>query len=357
MRGRRVGDRHAMDRQRGVEAADAASGHRRLGVALAREDDSDRHVVREFRTWEPTEAADRGGEQQTTQGGYQPRQHDLRLRVTEARIELDHPDARAGHDEPAIEQADERCLLGCELADGGQRDGVDDLVDEPGRQPGERGIRPHPTGVRTFVTVAETLVVLGGRERQHVVPVTQQEEGDLLAVEKLLDENASLAEPVGRVSESRVPIRGDQHALAGGQAIGLDHVGCTIFVDRGDGFVERSCPNGAARRHPCLVHDALGEGLASLERRRGLSGAEDGDTALAQLVRDARDEWCFRPDDDELDVVVESELGDDHGIRRVQGDDGHIRCDAGVARGCGDLMTGVLPEKSGDDGMLPRAGA
>ena len=49
-------------------------------------------------------------------------------------------------------------------------------------------ICPHPTGVRTGVAFAEPFVILRGREQYDAVAVGQAEDGQLFAVEELLNE-------------------------------------------------------------------------------------------------------------------------------------------------------------------------
>ena len=229
------------------------------------------------------------------------------------------------------------CSLG-ELAHGRHRDGVDHLVDESGGQPRQRRVRAHAAGVRALVAVEDALVVLGGCERQHVVAVAEQEQRHLLAVEELLDEHRAVLQPVGRVGDRGLAIVGDEHALAGGESVGLHDVGGSVLVDGRECVFEGAGTGGAAGGYARVIHDSLCERLAALELCGRLARTEHGDAALAQAVGDARDEWRLRADDDEVDVVVDRVVGDDGLVGRVEGDDRHDGGDAGVARSRGDLV-------------------
>ena len=110
--------------------------------------------------------------------------------------------------------------------------GVDDLAHDPRvqrrRHDRRRRVGAHPAGVRALVAVAQALVVLAGRERQAALAVDDDDEARFLAVEKLLDDElrARLAhrpldeDPVDRRVRFRRG-RGDDHALARGEAVGL----------------------------------------------------------------------------------------------------------------------------------------
>src|SRR5699024_10012643 len=145
---------------------------------------------------------------------------------------------------------------------------VDDLVGEVLGGPWQRRIGPHTTGVRAGVAIAEALEVLGGRERDHLVPVAEAEQGDLRAVQELLDHHTGAPAPVhaaaGVLGARRAAV-GDDHSLTGGQAVVLDHVrraeGVQGVLDRVGGAADPGHGGG----HVCGRHDLLGEGLRTLQ--------------------------------------------------------------------------------------------
>ena len=140
------------------------------------------------------------------------------------------------------------------------------------------------------------------------MPVAEEEERDLLAVEELLDQHRAVLQPVGRVRDGGVAIFGDEHALAGGEAVGLHDVGGAERVERLLDLEQGRSAHRATGRNAGLIHDPLGERLRALELRGRLAGAEHRDAARAQRVGDAGDERRLRPDHDELDVLLDGEV-------------------------------------------------
>ena len=109
---------------------------------------------------------------------------------------------------------------------------LDDLahgpLDHVRRHHRRRRIGAHAAGVRAGVAVADALVVLRRAERQRGLAVAQAEEARLLAIEEFLDHHLGAGSAEG-AAESRldrgqrlVDRHGDGHALAGGEAVGLD---------------------------------------------------------------------------------------------------------------------------------------
>src|SRR3546814_20309053 len=91
-----------------------------------------------------------------------------------------------------------------------------------------RRIRAHAAVVGAGVAVADALVVLRGRHRQREAAVDHRDEAGFLAVEELFDHHARARFAEG-VAGEHVGYRGlglgqgprHDHALAGGQAVGL----------------------------------------------------------------------------------------------------------------------------------------
>ncbi len=129
---RRCGMREvdSFDGGRGIQSRQRTTGEGRLRVALARQHDRHGNRIGEHRTREILEMTGCRGQQQVGQRVDQPGQHDLRLGVSEARVELDDFHALLRQDQPGVEQADERGALFVELADDGLGDLAGDEVDE-----------------------------------------------------------------------------------------------------------------------------------------------------------------------------------------------------------------------------------
>ncbi len=144
------------------------------------------------------------------------------------------------------------------------------------RESGRRRIGAHAACVRPRVAVEGALVVLRRQEGDCVLSVRKREEARLFAVEILLDDNLG-----SRASEAAlehhvdgafrlVLRRSDDHALAGGQPVGLDDV---RRIETRQIFL---CPVGSCEtsvgggRNAGLVAQRLGEGLRGLDLGRGL---------------------------------------------------------------------------------------
>ena len=64
-----------------------------------------------------------------------------------------------------------------------------------------------------------------------------------------------------------VLVGGDEHSLAGGEAVGLHHVRASYLVEIGVGHVDIGEDPGGGGRHPGPCHDLFGVGLRGLESR------------------------------------------------------------------------------------------
>ena len=151
--------------------------------------------------------------------------------------------------------------------------------------------------------------------------------------------------------------RGDGHALAGGEAVGLDDDGRALGRDVGAGGV--GVGEGLARggRRAAGGADLLGEGLGAFEPRRLAARAEGGDAGGAQDVGDALGERRLGADHHEVDGVLAHEGEDLVAVEDVEGDAGRLLGDAGVAGGAPEpVALRVLREGPGQ-GVLAAAAA
>ncbi len=143
-------------------------------------------------------------QQDAGERGLQAGQDDLGLRVAEAGVELDDPDAARGDREARVEQPGEGGAAAAQLVDGRLQDASAMTSSTSfGSAHGQRGVRAHAAGVRALVAVERALEVLGGLERDDGLAVGDGEEGDLGAVEELLDDHA-----VAGAARARGPRRG-----------------------------------------------------------------------------------------------------------------------------------------------------
>ena len=239
--------------------------------------------------------------------------------------------------------------------------GVDGLLLEPRHG----AVAAHAAGVRPLVAGEDALVVLRRRQRYGVGAVAQHQQRDLGAGEVLLgDEHvAGVAElarhEAGLHGFARLGlVLADEHALAGGEAVGLDDQRVVLpALDVEQRRLEALVAPVGAGRHAAGGHDLLGEDLAALELRGLLVGAEDGQAVLLEEVGEARHERRLRPDDGEVDLLAAGEVEQ---RRQVVGGDRDVvgLCGgAGVARGAEDAVRERGLGEGMDEGVFSAAAA
>ena len=128
------------------------------------------------------------------------------------------------------------------------------------------------------------------------------------------------------------------HALAGGQAVGLDDDGRALRVDigvRGVGVGEGFEGGGG---DAVALHETLGEILGAFELRGLARRAEDRQARRAEGIDHAGGERRFRADHGEGDLLVLGEVDEfvDRGQRHVL--EAVLARRAGIARGDIDLL-------------------
>src|SRR5437588_12799907 len=103
-------------------------------------------------------------------------------------------------------------------------DRLDQLLDLQLLEPGNWGVGAHTSGVRPFVAVEGTLVVLSRREGQRPPAVADGEQRELGAFQQLLDDNASTDGAERHAGTFELGLRtADVYPLARGQPVGLEH--------------------------------------------------------------------------------------------------------------------------------------
>ena len=302
------------------------------------------------------------GQQDGGEVTQQARQDDLRLGVAEAAVELQHVHALGADHQAAEEDAfvDDAALA--ELGERGENDAVAHLRHHVGRRDGGGGVGTHAAGVGAFVVVVDALVVLRRGQEGDVLAVAQGEDGGFLAFQKFLDEDlragraeTPAVEHVAYGGLGLVARLGDDHALAGGQTIGLDDHGEREVLQALDGGGGVRVDLRAGRGYAGGFHDFLGEGFATLQARRGLAGAKDLEPLGLERIRQPRTERRLRSHDHQVGTVF---LGPRHERGEVLRADGHIGGQGrrpGVAgRAEKGMPSGVL-RQSPNNGVLPPA--
>ena len=167
-------------------------------------------------------------------------------------------------------------------------------------------------------------MVLGAPEQHRALAVAQGEQRALLPVHELLDHDARAgrAEPPAQhaldLGFGVTAIRADGHALAGGQAIGLDDVGRLEPVQRRLGLGHGLVHAIAGGRYAVPLQQALGKSLGGLELRRLCGGAEARDSRRRQTVRQTGRQRDLRPHHDQISLDLARQGGEALGVVGLQ---------------------------------------
>ena len=153
-------------------------------------------------------------------------------------------------------------------------------------------------------------------------------------------------------------VLGDDHALAQGQAVGLDDsrvlaLGLDV-LQSGGGVGKDLIPRGG---DAVLLHQVLGEHLAGLNLGGGGVGAKAGDTRGLQEIHHAGGQGVVRGHKHQIHLLL---LGQGQHALLVHGVYREARCvpaDAPVARGAEHRLNLGAFFQLADNGVLPPAAA
>jgi hypothetical protein len=137
----------------------------------------------------------------------------------------------------------------------------------------------------------------------------------------------------------------DEHALAGCQTVGLEHIGSLQGLQKAQTLLNGGAVEGGVGRRGDVValHEGLGEILASLEHGTLTRGTDDGDGGGAhvvlEVVVDAVDQRILGAYDDHVDLMRKHEV-----LQPVEivDADGHVLAHGrrtGIARSNVELVT------------------
>ena len=302
------------------------------GVAAGGHDDADAGAVLPAHVVVAQHAV-RTGIERGQQVALPARQDDLRFGIAEAAVEFEHLRSVAGQHETRVEHAAIGDAAFAQLAQRRfKHGGADHRPERVGHD--RRGrIGAHAAGVRALVAVEDALVVLRGGEHDDVVAVSEGEDGRLLAVEEFLHEHAR-AGGAERAAHHRLIDRvfrlvqrlADQHALARGEAVGLDDKRRAQRACISAGRAGLGKRGGLRGGHAGLHHHVLGEHLAAFELRGGLGRPEHAQARGEQAVGQPRAQRRLGPDHGEIRAVFDRPRDQRLDIGRGDGQvPGHLR--------------------------------
>ena len=123
----------------------------------------------------------------------------------------------------------------------------------------------------------------------------------------------------------------DDHALAGGQSVGLDDDGRAACADIGLGRCGVAETLIGCGRYAVGAAEVLGEAFGAFELRGGAARPEGLDAGRFQIVHDAGAERRFRADDDEVDAVAAAKRDHRRMVGDIEGDAFGFVGDSGIA--------------------------
>mmetsp|Transcript_2092 Transcript_2092/g.6133 ORF Transcript_2092/g.6133 Transcript_2092/m.6133 type:complete len:481 (-) Transcript_2092:23-1465(-) len=262
----------------------------------------------------------------------QQRHDRLRLRVSEAAIELDDLRAVCREHQPGEEAAPELRLLTLHPLDGRHEDLPLDALEHRGVDGGRRREGAHAAGVRALVVVEGPLVVLRRRQGHVALAIAAREDRALDPGHELLQDDllAGLAHgpvqhelPDGLLGLFAV-LRHDD-ALASGEPAGLDH-----HQERRLVHVLQRCLDALGALEALVLggrdlvarQEVLAVDLGRLHLGRCLGGSEDRDARGREGIGDALAERYLRPDDHEVNGLLLAEVDHLGEVRALEGNRG-----------------------------------
>ena len=233
------------------------------GVARARQDNSHGPLVAPVEL-NLIKLAVGTGEHNLDQVVLEARQHDLRLGVAKAGIELQHLGAGGGEHKATVQAAAVVDALGSKLGHGLLHDRHHGGVLLVGHD-GHRAVNAHAAGVGAFVALERALVVLRGGHGAHGLAVGKGQQRALGTNEHLLDNHgvAGIAKGAAKALAhgllGLLELSRHDNALACGQAVSLHDQRGTLLTHIGESrsLVSKRAIGG--RRNAGTLHELLGE--------------------------------------------------------------------------------------------------
>ncbi len=234
---------------------------------------------------------------------------------------------------------------------------LDEPVDRGVVQLREGSVRPHAAGVRAPVAVEDALGILGGGHWDDRSAVAQDEQRALGPSQPLFDHQlaAGVAEPARQLGSGvRLRLlegRGDEHPLAGREAVGLHDPGSREAAEEGLRLGERPAHAVAGRRHARRDQHLLHERLGALEPRPVGAGPDDPASERAQPVGEPGYERHLGPDHVEvrLHLLRRCRRRRDRAAPEARGHPGIARRHHHVRRPGEREAERVLPPPGADD--------
>ena len=291
-------------------------------------------------------------------------QHHLGFRIAEPAVVFYHFRSVLGEHQAEIQAAAEFPAFRLHRPDGRQENGFHAGLCNLFRVEGIRRDSAHAAGVRAVVSVLRPLMVHAGYHRLYSRTVRESQHGYFGSFKEFFNDDLIAAFAKLLVFHdlphgfARFPaVHGHGHALAQGQAVRLDYRrnrrGFQVFQRLfriGEYFIGRG-------GNPVLLHQVLGEDLASLNDRRVFPGTEAGNAHRLQGIHTTQHQRIIRSHNRIINLCGFGKSHDSINIRSLDIHTGCVRRDPAVSRqGINGFDFRVLPQFL-DNGMLTAAAA
>jgi hypothetical protein len=220
-----------------VEPVDRAAGLRRVGIARRCEHYAERGATVPFR-FDAIERAVDAVLEQLDEIRAQTHQDRLRFGIAEPAVELEHArrTVRIEHD-ACVEKPAVRHAVVRHAVHGRRDDLAHDARVHARRDHGRGRVRAHAARVRALVTIAQPLVILARRERQHVHAVDHDDEARFLAARKSSTTTRAPAAPMALATSMR--------SIAGVRLVGGRRTTTPLPAASPSAFTTIGAPRGA----------------------------------------------------------------------------------------------------------------
>ena len=275
----------------------------------------------------------------------QTRHHRLRLRVTHTTVVFD--DHRLSLD---IDESEEDKALIVETflrqsLHGRTDDAVFHFLHPLLRGEGDGRDAAHATGVESGVVLADALIVFSLRQDLIMLAIGQHKDGALDAGEELLDDDLCrgiaehAVEHLPKLLLGSLEGRHNEHALAGSQPVGLQHIRRLERLQELTALFHRRAVEGliGCRGDMVPFHEPFCKILTAFELGASLRRTDDRDVLRARVclesVVDTLHQRILGTDDHHVDDVPDDEVFLSLEVIHPDGDILPHRCRARIARG------------------------
>mmetsp|Transcript_133517 Transcript_133517/g.285495 ORF Transcript_133517/g.285495 Transcript_133517/m.285495 type:complete len:484 (-) Transcript_133517:1010-2461(-) len=297
-----------------------------IRVATTRHDDRHRALLWDHPHGFFREATLRATRQDLVEVAIKEGQHNLRLRVPEAAVELYDLGSISCEHQAREEATHKRPSLRTETVDRGAENLALDALELLRRHSGRRGECAHAACVGAAIPIKGPLVILRRRQCDHSRAVGECQDAALGTLQptfqhELLTRRSELStlQAIPHRLCGLCPVRRHHHAFAGSKTARLDDHIEVRLLDEAERILEL---RGTAERlvlrcgDVMALHEFLGEGLGRLDLGSGLGRAEDFDAVGPQLVSDAVGEQLLRAHHNEADRLLLAKSDDLPEVRR-----------------------------------------